>query len=85
MPDLNPWQRIRIFSAIRKENATQCKCNKIVKTGVFTLAEEVKQEVQKTEKKKSILSGIQPTGIFTLGNYIGAVLPYLLFKKIDIL
>lgn len=24
-------------------------------------------------KKKSILSGIQPTGIFTLGNYIGAV------------
>ncbi len=40
---------------------------------MFTLAEEVKQEVQKTEKKKSILSGIQPTGIFTLGNYIGAV------------
>ena len=29
--------------------------------------EEVKQ------KKKVILSGIQPTGIFTLGNYIGAV------------
>ena len=25
------------------------------------------------EKKKIILSGIQPTGIFTLGNYIGAV------------
>ena len=31
------------------------------------------QEVQKPEKKKSILSGIQPTGTFTLGNYIGAV------------
>lgn len=28
---------------------------------------------QKQEKKKSILSGIQPTGVFTLGNYIGAV------------
>ena len=27
----------------------------------------------KPEKKKIILSGIQPTGIFTLGNYIGAV------------
>ena len=25
------------------------------------------------EKKKRILSGIQPTGTFTLGNYIGAV------------
>ncbi|MCR5467452.1 MAG: tryptophan--tRNA ligase, partial [Lachnospiraceae bacterium] len=25
------------------------------------------------EKKKRILSGIQPTGIFTLGNYIGAI------------
>ncbi|MBO5564165.1 MAG: tryptophan--tRNA ligase [Lachnospiraceae bacterium] len=26
-----------------------------------------------TEKKKSILSGIQPTGVFTLGNYLGAI------------
>lgn len=26
-----------------------------------------------TERKKVILSGIQPTGVFTLGNYIGAV------------
>ncbi len=26
-----------------------------------------------TEKKKIILSGIQPTGVFTLGNYLGAV------------
>lgn len=24
-------------------------------------------------KKKRIFSGIQPTGVFTLGNYIGAV------------
>lgn len=30
-------------------------------------------EEVKTERKKIILSGIQPTGIFTLGNYIGAV------------
>ena len=37
------------------------------------MTEDIKQEVQKTEKKKIILSGIQPTGIFTLGNYIGAV------------
>lgn len=35
---------------------------------------ETEQGVQKPgKKKKSILSGIQPTGIFTLGNYIGAV------------
>ena len=40
---------------------------------MFVLTEEGKQEVQKTEKKKIILSGIQPTGTFTLGNYIGAV------------
>ena len=25
------------------------------------------------EAKKIILSGIQPTGVFTLGNYLGAV------------
>ena len=36
------------------------------------MTEEIKQEV-KPEKKKIILSGIQPTGTFTLGNYIGAV------------
>ncbi len=29
--------------------------------------------MSETEKKKIIFSGIQPTGIFTLGNYIGAV------------
>ena len=37
---------------------------------------EVIQNVQaeaKPERKKVILSGIQPTGTFTLGNYIGAV------------
>ena len=32
---------------------------------------EIKTET--TERKKVILSGIQPTGIFTLGNYLGAV------------
>lgn len=26
-----------------------------------------------TERKKTILSGIQPTGVFTLGNYLGAI------------
>lgn len=30
-------------------------------------------EAEKPERKKVILSGIQPTGIFTLGNYIGAI------------
>ena len=25
------------------------------------------------DEKKIILSGIQPTGVFTLGNYIGAI------------
>ncbi len=30
-------------------------------------------EPQKTEKKKIIFSGIQPTGSWTLGNYLGAV------------
>lgn len=29
--------------------------------------------MSETEKKKIIFSGIQPTGVFTLGNYIGAV------------
>ena len=33
------------------------------------------ENVQNAEaKKKIILSGIQPTGVFTLGNYLGAVL-----------
>ena len=32
---------------------------------------ENQEQVQ--EKKKVILSGIQPTGVFTLGNYLGAV------------
>ena len=27
---------------------------------------------QQQQKKKSILSGIQPTGVFTLGNYLEA-------------
>ncbi|MBP3717994.1 MAG: tryptophan--tRNA ligase [Eubacterium sp.] len=30
-------------------------------------------EEKKPERKKVLLSGIQPTGVFTLGNYIGAV------------
>ena len=31
------------------------------------------ETAQETERKKIILSGIQPTGTFTLGNYLGAV------------
>ncbi len=30
-------------------------------------------QAQKPERKKRIFSGIQPTGVFTLGNYLGAV------------
>jgi tryptophanyl-tRNA synthetase len=38
--------------------------------GFFILKGEA---IMEGEKKKVILSGIQPTGVFTLGNYIGAV------------
>jgi len=31
------------------------------------------QTEMKNEKKKRIFSGIQPTGVFTLGNYLGAI------------
>lgn len=31
------------------------------------------EEAKVQERKKTMLSGIQPTGIFTLGNYLGAV------------
>ena len=31
------------------------------------------EETSKSERKKVIISGIQPTGVFTLGNYIGAI------------
>ena len=31
------------------------------------------EQIQKPERKKRIFSGIQPTGVFTLGNYLGAV------------
>ena len=34
---------------------------------------ENKEQAQKPERKKRIFSGIQPTGVFTLGNYLGAV------------
>ena len=34
---------------------------------------ENKEQSQKPERKKRIFSGIQPTGVFTLGNYLGAV------------
>lgn len=31
------------------------------------------EKIEAPERKKVLLSGIQPTGVFTLGNYIGAV------------
>ena len=31
------------------------------------------EEAKVQERKKTMLSGIQPTGVFTLGNYLGAV------------
>ena len=31
------------------------------------------EQIRPAEKKKIVFSGIQPTGGFTLGNYIGAV------------
>ena len=31
------------------------------------------ENISAPQKKKTILSGIQPTGVFTLGNYLGAV------------
>lgn len=46
------------------------------KNGIHSTEEkspEKKNEDKSTERKKIILSGIQPTGIFTLGNYIGAI------------
>jgi len=41
---------------------------------VFTMAEQI-------EKRKRILSGIQPTGTPTLGNYIGAVRNWALLQS----
>lgn len=38
-------------------------------------------ETQQQEKKKIILSGIQPTGTFTLGNYIGALRNWVNLQK----
>lgn len=37
------------------------------------MEETEKKEVPSSKEKKIILSGIQPTGTFTLGNYIGAI------------
>ena len=41
---------------------------------------ENKEQAQKPERKKRIFSGIQPTGVFTLGNYLGAVKTGASFK-----
>ena len=37
------------------------------------MAETTATPAPQGERKKIIFSGIQPTGVFTLGNYIGAV------------
>ena len=36
---------------------------------------------QPTERKKVILSGIQPTGVFTLGNYLGAIKNWVVLQE----
>lgn len=36
---------------------------------------------QTTERKKVILSGIQPTGVFTLGNYLGAIKNWVVLQE----
>ncbi len=38
-------------------------------------------EQQTTERKKVILSGIQPTGVFTLGNYLGAIKNWVVLQE----
>ena len=38
-------------------------------------------EQQITERKKVILSGIQPTGVFTLGNYLGAIKNWVVLQE----
>lgn len=38
-------------------------------------------EQQTTEHKKVILSGIQPTGVFTLGNYLGAIKNWVVLQE----
>jgi len=33
----------------------------------------MQENITAQERKKIILSGIQPTGVFTIGNYVGAI------------
>ena len=37
--------------------------------------------LNKNWKKKVVLSGIRPTGSLHLGNYFGAIIPFLQFAK----
>jgi len=37
--------------------------------------------VEQTNQKKIILSGIQPTGVFTLGNYLGAIKNWVVLQE----
>ncbi len=39
--------------------------------------------MENTERKKRILSGIQPTGVLTLGNYVGALRNFVDLQKED--
>ena len=45
------------------------------------MAETMNQTQQEQPKRKRILSGIQPTGTPTLGNYMGAVRNWALLQK----
>ena len=36
---------------------------------------------QKTEKKKTIFSGVQPSGNLTIGNYLGAIKNWTVLQK----
>ena len=39
--------------------------------------------MENTESKKRILSAIQPTGVLTLGNYVGALRNFVELQKED--
>lgn len=38
-------------------------------------------QTQNISHKKIILSGIQPTGVFTLGNYLGAIKNWVVLQE----
>ena len=42
---------------------------------------EARTQSAAAPRKKRVFSGIQPTGVFTLGNYVGACLLYTSFLR----